>query len=175
MIVRVAGVKRVRAKGRNYYHRKIGRRINAEPNTAAFIAEVKRLDEAPRQIPDKQPGTGGALVAKYRLSPEYRQLAHRTRSDYEKVFDHLARLDRMPVAQMDGPFLIALRNQTFERRKRRFTNHVMQVLGTVMGWGKPASCRSGIRSVARSGSKSPGHAICRAQIGPGPRRNASPC
>ena len=140
MIVRVSGVKKVRnaKSGRvYYYHRRTGLRIDSAPNTAAFIEEVVRLDKQPLAKPEKERGTWGALVTAYRASPEYKLLAERTRADYEQVFDYLAGLDRMPIIQMDGPFLIALRDRAFETKKRRFTNHVMQVIGTVMGWGKP--------------------------------------
>jgi integrase len=140
MIVRVSGVKKVRnaKSGRvYYYHRRTGLRLQSASNTAAFIDEVKQLDKQPLAKPEKERGTWGALVTAYRGSPEYKQLADRTRGDYEKVFDWLAGLDGMPIIQMDGPFLIASRDRAFETKKRRFTNHVMQVIGTVMGWGKP--------------------------------------
>jgi len=99
MIVRVRGVKKVRAKGRvYYYHRKSRVRIRAAPGTLAFVREIARLDAAPRPSPERQrePGTLGALFAAYRESPEFARLADRTKSDYQKVFDYLSRIDGLP-------------------------------------------------------------------------------
>lgn len=141
MYVRVRGVKRVRAKGGRvyFYHRKTRRRIKAVPDTAAFAAEVAELDRlaAPPKRDRKQDGSWGALVAAYRKSPEYALLKPRTRSDYEKVFGYLDTLDRMPVVQFDAAFVLALRDKAFDQRKRRFANHVVQVVGTALNWGKP--------------------------------------
>jgi integrase len=139
MIVRVRGVKRVRAKGRTYYyHRKTGKRLTAAPGTHAFVLEIAELDRLQRPAPerDKEPGSLGALITKYRSSPEYKQLADRTRADYEKVFDWLAPLDRLPLIQLDGPAIIELRDRTFRQKKRRFANHMLQALGTVLNWGR---------------------------------------
>jgi integrase len=52
------------------------------------------------------------------------------------VFDYLCDIDGMPLVQLDGPALLLLRDRAFAQRKRRFTNHVMQVLATIMNWGK---------------------------------------
>jgi hypothetical protein len=92
MIVRIKGINKVRAKGRiYYYHRATGTRLKERPGTTAFAAEIERIRVA---MPDgKRAGTWGALVAAYRASPEYKGLAERTKSDYEKVFNYLAPLD----------------------------------------------------------------------------------
>src|SRR4051812_9738397 len=76
VIVRVSGVKRVRnaKNGRTYfYHRRSGKRIAAEPNSAAFILEVGNLDGIGAPKPEKEAGSWGALVTAYRRSPEYKQ------------------------------------------------------------------------------------------------------
>jgi integrase len=150
MIVRVRGIKRVRAKGRvYYYHRATGTRLIAPPHSAAFIAEVHRLDKAtegslisakprhePRTAPHKA-GTWGALVAAYRASPEFSRLAARTKRDYGQVLDYLAALDDMPLIQITSAACLKIRDRAFTQRKRRFANYVTHMLSVVLGWGKP--------------------------------------
>ena len=59
MIVRVRGVKRVRAKGRIYfYHLATRTRVAAAYGTPAFIDEIRRLDG--RVVDDDRPL--GALI-----------------------------------------------------------------------------------------------------------------
>jgi integrase len=157
MIVRVRGVKRVRSKGRTYfYHRKTGQRIEAKPNTLAFAMEVERLDRVPRPSPERQKerGTLGALFAAYRDSPEFARLADRTRADYRGVLDYLAPLDGMPLSQLDGATVIQIRDRALAQKKRRFANHLLQVLHTVLNWGRPRNLApsnpaAGIRKVPR--------------------------
>ena len=149
VIVRVKGIKRVRSKGRlYYYHRATGTRIMAPPRSAAFIAEVHRLDAAPitvraatprheaRPAPHKA-GSWGALVAAYRASPEFARLAPRTKRDYGGVLDYLAALDDMPLVQLTSAACFKIRDKAFTQRKRRFANYVTHMLSVVLGWGKP--------------------------------------
>ena len=157
MIVRMHGIKKVRSKGRLYfYHRKTGERIIAAPNTIAFAVEIERLDQMARPSPEqeKKRGTIGALIAAYRASPEYVRLADRTRADYGKVFDYLASIDGMPLIQLNGAAVIKIRDRALAQRKRRFANHVLQVLSTILNWGKPRDLApgnpaAGIREVPR--------------------------
>lgn len=139
-LVPVRGLNRVRAKGRvYYYHRKTGVRLRSAFGSAAFFAEVAALDmPQPSPVRRGAPGTWGALALAYRASPEYLNLAVRTRSDYDKVLDYLAGpIDAMPLAQLDSAAILGVRDKAFEQRKRRFANHVLQVIGTVMNWGEP--------------------------------------
>ncbi len=138
MIVRVRGVKKTRsAAGRvYYYHRATKTRIKAKPNTAEFVAEVAKLEKRSTTVLPLA-GTFGALVAAYRASPEFQKLADRTRSDYQGVLDWLHGIDGMPIIQLDGPAMLAIRDRAFAQRKRRFANHVLQVLGTILNWGRP--------------------------------------
>jgi integrase len=138
-MVPVRGVNKVRAKGRiYYYHRASGVRLRSEFGTPAFFLELDRLNAAP-PAPNAQnkPGTWGALVAAYRCSPEFARLADRTRSDYQKVLDYLAPIDAMPLPQLDGPAVIAIRDRAFRQKKWRFANYVLQVLCTLLNWGRP--------------------------------------
>jgi integrase len=81
-----------------------------------------------------RPGTLGALITAYRSSPEFTGLADRTRSDYQKVFDYLKPLDRMPVREIESGFLYALRDKANAKRKRRFANYLVQIFRLVFNW-----------------------------------------
>lgn len=153
MYVRIRGINTVHAKGRVYYYdRATKTRIRAAPGTEAFLDElrairagaewrnvsVERLPVDP--LSDGQrpfPGALGALIKAYLASPEFAALAPRTRSDYTAVFDWLAPLDAMPLAQIDAPAVLRIRDKAFEQKKRRFANRVRDVLRLVFSWGVP--------------------------------------
>jgi len=79
MIVRVKGVKRVRAKGRVYYYdRKSRRRITAPYGTPEFFQEIEQL-RGIAKARSSSPGTLGGLIEAYRASPEFTGLVPRTR------------------------------------------------------------------------------------------------
>jgi integrase len=137
MLIRMKGIKKVRAKGRlYYYHRRTGERIMAEPGTLAFFEEVERLNGR-RPPSEHKAGTLGGLIAAYKGGPEFDGLAAATKKDYQKVFDYLRPLDALPVLQIDPPFVIGLRDKAFKKRKRRFANYCLQVLSLLFNWGKP--------------------------------------
>lgn len=169
MIVRIRGVKRVRSKGRLYfYHQKTGERIKAPPNTTEFVVEVERLDRqarSTREHTEAKRGTLGGLIAGYRASPEYIRLADRTRTDYAKVFDYLASIDGIPLIQLSGSAVIKIRDRALAQKKRRFANHVLQVLGTILNGGRYVTSPRGTRPPAFQRCRVP--AIWRKQIAHG--------
>jgi integrase len=136
MIVRVKGVKRVRAKGRIYYYdRQTGKRITSAYGSPEFFEEISGL----RSTADARkslPGTIGALIEAYRASPEFIGLAPRTRADYQKVFDYLHAIESLPLIQIDEAAVMKFRDRAFAQRKRRFANYVVQVIRLLFGWGK---------------------------------------
>jgi hypothetical protein len=78
-VVRVKGLKRYRSKGRwHYYHRLTGARLKAEFGTGEFFAELAALE---RRVKREKalPGTLGMLLASYRASPAFVDLAASTR------------------------------------------------------------------------------------------------
>ena len=140
VIVRMKGIKKATAKGRvYYYHRRTGERIKADPKTdpAGFAVEVDALDKKGAPKEDKIPGSWGDLVRRYRESPEWRGLAPRTRADYHKVFDYLAKIDDRPLASITSPRLIVLRDKAFDQRGWRFSSYVLTVIQLVFNWGRP--------------------------------------
>lgn len=143
MEIRVRGVKKARAKGRvYYYHRATGKRIEEEFGTAAFLARVEELNGVPPLEPRE--GTLGALIRAYKVSPEFTQLAERTRKDYQRAFDYLKPLDQAPIIEFDGEKVIQWRDKAFREHKRRFANYVVQVLRLLFAWGKPRNWLRGL-------------------------------
>src|SRR5262245_59177717 len=145
MIIRMRGVKKTRsAAGKVYlYDRVTKTRLRSKPNTPEFAAEIAEARKRAVTGSKSLPGTFGALVAAYRASPEFQKLAERTRSDYQSVLNWLHGIGGMPVVQLDGPALLAIRDRAFGQRKRRFANHVLQVLGTILNWGRPRNLSLG--------------------------------
>jgi integrase len=134
MEIKVRGVKLYRSRGKLYaYHRRTGTRIRAAFGTAAFLAEVERLDG--QQPPAPHPGTLGALIVAYRRSPEFLELAPRTRADYQKVFDYLRPLDGDALITITSAYVIEVRDAAFQAHKRRFANYVLSVLRLLLKWG----------------------------------------
>lgn len=132
--IRVRGVKVYRSRGKLYvYHRATGQRIRAPFGSAAFLAEIEDLNK-PRP-PEPPAGTLGALIHAYRRSPEFLELAERTRRDYQKVFDYLKPLDIDPALMMTPAQVIEIRDAAFAAHRRRFANYVVQVLRLVAKWG----------------------------------------
>lgn len=92
MIVRLSGVKKVRAKGRvYYYHRQTNTRLPDDPKSPAFITKLRDLDA--RIDIAAGPGTLGGLIKCYRQSPEWTNLAPKTHATYNNVIDYLQSLD----------------------------------------------------------------------------------
>src|SRR4051794_5454418 len=105
--VRVRGIKRWRDKktGRWYtQHRKTGTMIKVEYGTGEFFAEVARLDGVAKVTASPKPGTLGMLIAAYRGSIQFTDLAERTKADYQRVFDYLKTIDDIAIVQIDTPF-----------------------------------------------------------------------
>lgn len=119
-----------------YYDRVSGQRIKAPFGTAEFMEELEILRADPSK-PIPQKGSLGRLIHAYKLSPEFTRLADRTRSDYQKIFDFLQKLDDLPISNFTPPRCIAIRNKAFKKHKRRFANYVTSVLSLVFNWGIP--------------------------------------
>lgn len=129
-IVRVKGVKRYfePKSGKWYaYHRKTKKRIAAEFGTAEFFVELAALNSASEEKKE-QPGTLGALIVSYRGSTGFLSLAGRTRSDYQKVMNHLQKLAGAPLADIGHAWLSRLRDKVFAEKKRKFANYTLTVM-----------------------------------------------
>ncbi|TWA88813.1 phage integrase family protein [Azospirillum brasilense] len=138
MRMQLKNVKAYRSKGKvYYYHRPTRTRLRAEFGTPEFVREVEALNHKMAERADVSVrGTLGALIVAYRRSPEWAEKAIATKDDYQAVFDYLKIIDDMPLALLDGPAVITLRDKAFAAHKRRFANYVVQVLSLVFNWGK---------------------------------------
>lgn len=133
---RVRGVKVYRSGRKLYaYHRKSGQRIRAPFGTAAFLAELERIEKGER-APLALPGTLGALIERYRGSPEFAALAPRTQADYQKVFDYLRPAAGDLLVEITAAYVLEARDAAFEKHKRRFANYVLAVLRLLLKWGQ---------------------------------------
>jgi integrase len=133
MIVRIKGVKRVRAKGHVYhYHRKTMTPLPGKPGSAEFIAAIDALNR--KQELMAGPGTLGALIQRYRASPDFTDLAANTRRNRQWVFNYLKPLDGMRLTDIDSAFLYEVRDRAKVKHKRSFANLLIDVLRLLFTW-----------------------------------------
>src|SRR4051812_4092506 len=127
-IIRIKGVKRYRSKGRVYaYHRSTGVRLKCEFGTGAFFAELAAL-EGKLKTQSPLPGTLGQLMASYRSSPAYADLATSTRDGYARRINLLKPLHDMPLVELTPQFVAGLRDRIGMKHGRRQANYVMAVV-----------------------------------------------
>ena len=125
-----------------------------DPGTPEFHREYARLTDGGKPA-DHGPRTFAALVKAYRVSPEYKRLAPRTRADYEKVLDYIvARIGKLPVAAMKAKDV--RRAQVETDRGVRFGNYIVSVLSVILEQARVAGWRDdnparGIKKVKADG------------------------
>src|SRR5260370_40507305 len=134
MIVRVKGVKKIRAKGGMYsYHRKTMTRLPGQPGSTEFMAVLDALNRK-RELA-AGPGTLGGLIQRYRASPDFTDRAANTRRNRQWVFDYLKPLAGMRLADIDSAFLYEVRDRSKVKHKRSFANLLIDVLRLLFRWG----------------------------------------
>jgi len=155
--VRVKGIQRFKhsKSGLWYtYHRKTGTRIHAEFGTAEFFEELAAIERRSKGS-NARPGSLGIVIEQYKRSSAWASLAPPTRNTYQRAFDVLKPLAEMPLAEIDRPFIVALREEKiFPKRGRWMANYVVTVLSLLFeyaidrGWTKinPAD---GIKRIKR--------------------------
>ena len=134
--VRVKGIKRYRSRGRWYvYHRASGKRIEAEYGTPAFFVELAALDRSVlRQA--ALPGTLGQMLAAYRASPTFGDLASSTQTEYGRLMNLLRPIADMPLIELTPPFVAGLRDRVAKRHGRRQANYLLSVLSVSCEHGR---------------------------------------
>lgn len=134
--VRVKGIKRYRSKGRWYvYHRETGKRIEAEFGTAEFFNELAILERRVKREA-ALPGTLGGLLASYRASRAYLDLASATRTGYARMMNFLMPINDMPLTELTPQFIAGLRDGVAEKHGRRQANYVMAVISVACEHGR---------------------------------------
>jgi len=145
-VLRLRGIKRAKAKGRvYYYHRATRTRLTAEFGTAAFLAEIEKLDAQAQGVTaietGRPDGTLGGLIRAYKRAPEWTALAAASRVSYERVFDDLQRFDTARLETFTTAGVLRLRDAIAERAKapkgRWFANYTVKVLRLLFAWGRP--------------------------------------
>lgn len=108
-------------KGKQYaYYRRNGRRLALPAlGTPEFLPAYQSAHAAATAVAESRPtpppgaavGSMAALVAAYRASPEWGELAPATRKDYDKALKPLSeRYGRLPVATMPRQFVFKMRD-----------------------------------------------------------------
>jgi integrase len=134
--VRIRGVKRYRSKGRWYcYHRATATRLKADFGTGEFFAELAALERVAKRH-EALPGTLGMLLASYRASPTYLDLAQSTRAGYGRMMNLLVPIHEMPILEMTPQFIAGLRDRVVEKHGRRQANYVLAVLSVACEHGR---------------------------------------
>ncbi|WP_025897220.1 tyrosine-type recombinase/integrase [Sneathiella glossodoripedis] len=137
MDVKTPGVKAYWSNGKKYYyHRKSGVRIKEKYGTLRFALKVEELNQI--HEPEKFhsiPGTWGELVERYRGSEEFRRLAPRTKSDYQKIFSYLSGTRMAPLERITPVSLEKLKNHALKERKRDFANKLRSVMSLTFNFG----------------------------------------
>jgi len=134
MIVRLKHVKRVRSKGKTYwYHRITGERLPEDRD-----ARIKRVADinsslGPKTRSGSRPGSVAAVAITYKRSPEFRNLAPKTRHDYASYLDLLCQdWGPLPVSGIRRKHVLALRDKHAEKPSK--ANHLVTVLRIVLAF-----------------------------------------
>jgi integrase len=138
------------------YHRKTGEPIDLvkyREGSAEFYAEVARIGALLKETGPK-PGALGMLISAYRADAVFADLAPRTRTDYQRVFDYLKPIGDTALVKFDRPLIVRIRDKAAAKHGRRQGNYVKAVLSLVFGWGTErgylaTNPASGIKTIRR--------------------------
>jgi hypothetical protein len=157
------------------YHRRTGTPVDlkaAPLGSAEFFAECTRITALGVKTPEK-PGTLGMLIAAYRAHPAFTDLAPRTRSDYQRVFDYLKPISDTPLVRFTKPLVVRIRDKAAAQHGRKFANDVKLAFpGSLRGVRNAASSARTSRPASRICGAS---AACRTPTDRGATRNAMRC
>lgn len=119
------------------YHRKTRTPIDLEKcpiGTPAFFAEVARIGALVNAVGPK-PGTLGLLIQEYRKHEDFTDLAPRTKSDYQAIFDYLKPIADTPLIKFTKPLVVRIRDKAVATKGRKFGTDVKARLSKIFGWG----------------------------------------
>src|SRR6476646_3393305 len=94
------------------YHRKTRTPVDlrtAPLGSAEFFAECARIAELAKMDGPPKPGTLGLLIAEYRASHSFLDLALRTRADYQRCLDYLKPISDTPLVRFDRALVVRIR------------------------------------------------------------------
>jgi integrase len=119
------------------YHRKTGQPVDlvkAPIGSPEFFAECARI-AALVTATEPKPGTLGMLISAYRAHPAFTDLAPRTKSDYQNVFDYLKPIADTALTRFDKPLVVRIRDKAAKDKGRKFGNDVKARFSGIFGWG----------------------------------------
>jgi integrase len=119
------------------YHRKTREPVDlvkAPIGSPEFFAECARISALTKSTEPK-PGTLGLLIAAYRGHPAFTDLAPRTKSDYQAVFDYLKPIADTLLVRFDKPLVVRIRDKAAQDKGRKFANDVKARFSGIFGWG----------------------------------------
>src|SRR5260370_17357561 len=119
------------------YHRKsrIAVDLSKSPiGSIEFFAECARIAELTKASGPAKPGTLGRLIAEYRSSPAFVDLASRTRSDYQRCLDYLAPIVDTALVKFDRALVVRIRDKATARHVRRFGNYLTALMSIFFPW-----------------------------------------
>lgn len=142
MLVKLVGIHKVKAKLADgsavtyYYAWRGGPRINAKPNSRAFLAEYHRLTRTRPDAPGK--GTLSELIREYLKSAAYQRRTDNTKKSYDWAIDKIeAEFFDLPIAAMGErgarKMLLEWRDRVFAATPRA-GDMVMAVLSKIISF-----------------------------------------
>jgi integrase len=120
------------------YHRATGTAIDLTKcpiGSAEFIAECSRIAALSSATSPAKPGTLGLLIARYRDHAAFKDLAPRTKADYQRCLDYLKPIADTPLNRFTPPLVVRIRDKAAEKLGRKWGNYTKTVLSVVFGWG----------------------------------------
>ncbi len=116
-----------------YYHRRTRERLPDDPTSPAFAIKVAELNATRPSHNNPEAGTLAALIVAYRQSPEFRELAPRSKHDYGRYLDALREMwGGFAVADFKRQHVLKLRD-TFADRPRT-ANYFVQIFRLLMSF-----------------------------------------
>jgi integrase len=126
------------SKGRQYvYYRRDGQRvrIKADMSSPEFLVEYNKVNQSFEIVKEEAPTKGslGALIEEYLASPDFSELAPRTKKDYRRFTDILKTdYGNLPIATMPRAFVFKLRDKYAETPRK--ANYIVSVLRLLMSY-----------------------------------------
>jgi integrase len=109
--------------------------VTAPLGSAELFTECARIAELTKMTGPPKPGTLGLLITEYRASACFRDLAVRTRADYQRCLDYLKPISDTPLVRFDRGLVVRIRDKVAAKHGRRFANYVKAVLSILFSWG----------------------------------------
>src|SRR5437870_1603411 len=84
-----------------YYHRETGMRLNGEPLSTQFLADVAKAEAL---IRNRYAGQFNEIIRDYTASPEFGKLAESTQYEYRRMLTKAEpQFGDMPIAALEDP------------------------------------------------------------------------